>query len=460
MRKISIVLIALLLGFAGYAQNTNMGISQKMLDEIRKGYKNTPEDRALRNAVANNPIDKLVINLDNEGNYDTYFSHRVKTIGISDQRASGRCWMFTGYNVLRAEMIAKYNLGEFNFSHNYLFFYDQLEKSNLFLSLIIEHRDEDMDSKNNEWLFRNVLSDGGQFTGVSDLIMKYGLVPSTIQPETHNSNNTRIIANLIKLKLKEYALELRDASPRNLERKKVEMLTQIYRMLTLAYGEPVTEFEYTLRDINGKEISTNKYTPKSFYERFVGKDLTYNYIMFMNDPTRPYHKLYEIENDRHVADGYNWRYINLPIEEIKDMAIASIKDSTMMYYSCDVGKEYNRQKGLLDLNNFDYGSLMGTEFGMDKKQRIETFTSGSAHAMTLCAVDLDKEGNPKKWLVENSWGANNGWQGHLIITDEWFDEYSFRLVVERKYVPARILDILDLNPIMLPPWDPMFAEDN
>ena len=181
--------------------------------------------------------------------------------------------------------------------------------------------------------------------------------------------------------------------------------------------------------------------------------------MLMNDPSREFYKVYEIENDRHVMDGENWKYINLPIEDIKKAAIASIKDSTMMYFSCDVGKFLYSEKGLLDVNTYDYGSLMGTTFGMDKKQRIQTFASGSSHAMTLCAVDLDKDGKPKKWLVENSWGASHGWQGHLIMTDQWFDEYMFRVVVDKKYIPSDVLKYLDQKPIMLPPWDPMFSED-
>lgn len=464
MKKIFLSALFLGLSFGVFAQSEG-GITPEMMQKIKQSYKSTPEDKALRNAVANGKIQSLALNLDNLGKYDTHFSHRVKSKGISDQKSSGRCWMFTGFNVMRSEMIAKYNLGAFEFSQNYLFFYDQLEKSNLFLSLIIKHIDEPLDSKHNEWLMKNVLSDGGQFTGVSDLVTKYGLVPSTVQPETYNSNNTRKIDELIILKLKEYALELRAMKANKkikndkLEARKVEMLSQVYRMLVLAYGEPVQEFTYTLRDVNGKEISTETYTPKSFYEKYVGKDLKNSYVMLMNDPSREFFKVYEIENDRHVMDGANWKYINLPIEDIKKIAIESIKDSTMMYFSCDVGKFLYSDKGLLDVNTYDYGSLMGTIFGMDKKQRIQTFASGSSHAMTLCAVDLDKDGNPKKWLVENSWGASNGWQGHLIMTDEWFEEYMFRVVVDKKYVPANILKYLDQKAIMLPPWDPMFSED-
>lgn len=181
--------------------------------------------------------------------------------------------------------------------------------------------------------------------------------------------------------------------------------------------------------------------------------------MLMNDPTREYHKVYEIDYDRHVYDGENWKYINLPIEEIKEIAIKSIKDSTMMYFSCDVGKFFDRDRGVLDLDNFDYESILGVKFGMDKADRIRTHASGSTHAMTLMAVDLDVKGVPQKWMVENSWGktANNG---HVIMTDRWFDEYMFRLVANRKYIPEATLKLLDMKPIMLPAWDPMFSCDN
>ena len=180
--------------------------------------------------------------------------------------------------------------------------------------------------------------------------------------------------------------------------------------------------------------------------------------MLMNDPSREYYRCYEIDFDRHRYDGKNWTYVNLPVGEIKEMAIKSIKDSTMMYFSCDVGKFLNSERGLLDENNFDYGSLMGTSFGMDKKQRIQSFASGSTHAMTLMAVDI-QDGKPVKWMVENSWGPEAGYEGHLIMTDRWFDEYMFRLVVDKKYTSQRVLEILKQKPVRLPAWDPMFANE-
>ena len=463
MRKNNLWITALAFGLSlsAYGQQAEGGISSGMLQEIKQAYKGTPADKAIHNAIAGNDINKLAVNNDSKNNFDTYFSHKVNSKGITNQKSSGRCWLFTGLNVIRAQVIAKYNLPEFELSQNYNFFWDQLEKANLFLQGIIDTREKPIDDKMVEWLFKNPIGDGGQFTGISDNLMKYGIVPSDVMVETYSSDNTSRMSNLIGLKLKEYGLELRDAKgskPEALAKRKTEMLGEIYRMLVLNLGEPPTKFTWTRKDASGKPVETKEYTPQSFYQEFVGEDLKNNYVMLMNDPSRDFYKLYEIDFDRHAYDGKNWTYVNLPIEDIKEMAIASIKDSTMMYFSCDVGKFFDRNRGVLDVNYYDYGSLMGTTFGMDKKQRIQTFASGSSHAMTLMAVDLDANGQPKKWMVENSWGpgANNG---QLIMTDEWFNEYMFRLVVNKKYITDKVREVLKQTPTRLPAWDPMFAEE-
>lgn len=452
------IMLACLMAMALGAQAQQGGITQDMLNQIKSSYKHTPADKAIYNAMAETSIAVLAKNHENLANFDTNFTNKVVSHGITDQQQSGRCWLFTGLNVLRAQMMAKYGLDEMEFSQNYCFFYDQLEKANLFLQGIIDTREKPMDDKMVEWLFRNPISDGGQFTGISDVIGKYGVVPSSVMPETYSSENTSQIARLVGLKLREFGLQLRDEAAKGVkvsavEAKKTEMLSTVYRMLALAFGEPVERFTWTM---NGE---TKEYTPQSFYQEYLGNDLTNNYVMLMNDPSREYYKCYEIDFDRHVYDGKNWTYVNLPVEDIKAMAIESIKDSTMMYFSCDVAKFLDSKRGTLDLKNFDYESLMGTTFGMNKKQRVQTFASGSSHAMTLMAVDLDKDGKPKKWMVENSWGAEAGYKGHLIMTDEWFDEYMFRLVVEKKYVPEKVLNILKQKPIRLPAWDPMFAPE-
>ena len=457
MKKI-LFAICLLASATVVAQNSG-GIDAAMMESIRTGYKGSAAERAVKNALATTSISTLATNGDNLAMCDTHFSHQVKTKGITDQRSSGRCWLFTGLNVLRAKMITKHELKEFEFSQNYLSFYDLLEKSNLFLQGIIDTRNLPLDDRKVEWLLKSPIGDGGQFTGVSNLITKYGAVPKSAMPETYQSNNTRDMRMILSLKLREYALTLRSAKKAELQSLKTTMLTEIYGILVKCLGVPPTEFEWSRYNSKDELVSTKVYTPKSFYEEFVGEDLESNYVMIMNDPTREYGKVYEIDYDRHVYDGENWLYINLPIERVKEIAIASIKDNTAMYFSCDVGKFFDRKKGVLDIANLDYESLFDTTLPMDKRQRVSTFASGSSHAMTLIAVDIDNNGRTTKWMVETSWGPTSGYKGNVIMTDEWFNEYMFRLVAERKYVPADVLKMLDQKPVLLPAWDPMFAPE-
>lgn len=462
MKRIGLAVLLLAWLYTG-AQAQNGGISAESLAKIKKGYTPTASDRAIYNAIAGSDIGKLAINANNASRYNTDFSDRVKTKGITNQESSGRCWLFTGLNVLRAQAMSQHSLDELTLSPNYNFFYDQLEKSNLFLQGIIDTRTKAIDDKMVEWLLKNPIGDGGTYTGAADLVAKYGVVPQEVMPETYSSSNTSKISNLIGLKLREFALELRSLPAKEkvetIEARKIEMLGTIYRMLAISLGEPVQKFTWTRKNDKGEIVDTREYTPLSFYNEYFGNQLIDNYVMFMNDPSRDYYKVYEIDFDRHTYDGHNWLYINLPVDEIKEMAIKSIKANKAMYFSCDVGKFYNRDRGTLDINNYDYESLLGVNFGMDKKQRIITFSSGSSHAMTLIAVDLNSNGKPKKWMVENSWGATSGYKGNLIITDEWFNEYMFRLVVEKQFIPAKTLELLKQKPIKLPPWDPMFANE-
>lgn len=439
-----------------YAQ----GITPEVLARIEAKQPSHPSDKVIRNALAAGDVRTLALNHASQGEMDTYFNYSVPSKGITDQKSSGRCWMFTGLNVLRSQMIREHDLQGMEFSEVYLFFFDQLEKANLFLQAVIDTRLDPMEDKTVEWLFRNPLSDGGTFTGVADLTAKYGVVPAGIMPETFASNNTSRFSSLLKRKLREDGIRLRQAGKKDdVQKMKEEMLAEIYHMLALGFGEPVKKFTWAPKDKDGKYISEPKeYTPRQFYAEYLGNDLQNDYIMLMNDPTREYWKTYEIEYDRHTYDGHNWRYLNLPVDEIKTLAIASIKDSTMMYFACDVGKELDSSRGLLDLENYDYGSIFGVRFGMNKEERIRTFDSGSSHAMTLKAVRIEN-GRPVMWEVENSWGASSGYQGHLIMTDEWFDEYMFRLVVEKKYASEKVLHAYGQKPILLPCWDPMFAAE-
>lgn len=467
MKKTTLALgLCLALATTAGAQKQG-GISASMLQQIEKSQGSTATNKALFNAVASNRIDNLAKNFSNRNTFDTHFSVETTKQSIHDQKSSGRCWMFSSFNVFRADFVRHHaDSLSVEFSHDYLFFYDQLEKANLMLQGVIDNAKKPMDDVRVQFFFKNPLNDGGTFCGAADLAPKYGLVPKSVQPETFSAENTSKISSLISSKLREYGLELRKMvangkKAQAIDARKTEMLSTVYRMLAMALGEPVKEFTYQFRNRCGEPVGEpRRYTPLEFYNETVGHQLAGTFIMVMNDPRRPYHKTYEVEYDRHVYDGTNWKYLNLPMEDIAKLAIASLKDGKKMYSSYDVGKQFDRELGYLDTENFDYASLFSTTFPMNKADRIATFDSGSTHAMTLVAVDLDKDGNPLKWKVENSWGPNNGAQGCLIMSNRWFNEYMFRLVVDKKYVPENLQKEFEQKPVMVMPEDPLFGEDD
>lgn len=476
MQKLILTACLLLATTAMNAQKTakDGGISSDMIQQMEGRQPASAADRALANAIAQDKIDDLAKNYRNGATMTTTFSVETPAQSIHDQQSSGRCWMFSGLNVLRANFAKAHadtdatdalHGAVVEYSQAYLFFYDQLEKANLMLQGTIDNARKPLDDTRVQFFFKNPLNDGGTFCGVADLTEKYGLVPMSVMPETYNSDNTSRMSKLIASKLREYGLELRrmvasGKTAAQLRARKTEMLGTVYHMLAMTLGEPVKTFTYTFRDKDGKALLTKTYTPKSFYDATVGHPLNGTFIMVMNDPRRPYHKTYEVAYDRHTYDGHNWKYLNLPMEEIAQLAIASLKDGHKLYSSYDVGKQLDRKSGFCDTDNYDYATLFGTTFPMDKADRIATFDSGSTHAMTLTAVDLDIKGQPLKWKVENSWGATYGYKGCLIMTNRWFNEYMFRLVVNKKYASSQLLAEFDQKPTEVMPEDPLFGTDD
>lgn len=443
----------------------SMNIDVTTLDRLRSDYgRVSGQDKAVRNALTNNDIRTLALNRDIAGKADHNFKYRVSVKGITDQKSSGRCWMFTGLNALRPQIIGNKDLAAFEFSTNYLYFWDILEKSNLFMNSVLQHADKPMDDKTVEWLFKNVVGDGGVWNSFANLVVKYGLVPSTVMPETYHSNNTSWLVKLLNRKLREDGLALREMKiaktpAKRIKEEQYRMLSEVYRMLVLFLGEPPTEFTYRFVDKNDKTSEYKSYTPQSFFAEMFPDYNVDDYYMLMNDPSREYYKVYEIEYDRNVVEGKNWRFLNLPSDELKRFALASIKADEALYTSCDVAKQLSKKDGTLDVGNFDYESLLGMSFGMNKEQRIKTFDSGSSHAMLLMAVDTDNDDKPTKWQFENSWGSSYGHNGYLTFSDKWFDEYMFRIVVNKKFLDDKTLQLCKQKSIMLPPWDPMFAQD-
>ena len=320
----------MLMALTATAQTKEGGISAEMLQQIEKQNAPTASDRALRNALAANAIDLLAKNQAKAGALDTYFSVETKKQSITDQKSSGRCWMFSGMNVLRANFAKRTDSLTVSLSQDYLFFWDQLEKANLMLQGIIDTGKKPIDDQRVQFFFHYPLNDGGTFCGVADLADKYGLVPTEVQPETYSADNTSKMSSIIKSKLREQGLELRrmvadGRKAKDIQKRKTEMLSEIYHMLVITLGEPVKEFTYAFKDKDGKNITpVRKYTPKEFFQEVVGSPLNGTFIMVMNDPRREYYKTFEVEYDRHTYDGHNWKYLNLPMEEIEQLAIASL----------------------------------------------------------------------------------------------------------------------------------------
>lgn len=457
MKKL-VAIITLLSLFMGIGAQE---LDSKALKDIRESLEMDAYTKAMQNALSNNDINDLAKNLENIGEDDHFFTYRVDVKGITNQKSSGRCWLFTSLNVFRPKAMEVFNMNSFEFSENYMSFWDLFEKSNLFLNNIIETTDKPIDDRLVQWYISSPIGDGGVWNCFSNLVDKYGFIPKEAMTETHSSENTRYMRKFINLKLKEDALDLRKASEngasdKELQTKREDMMKEIYRMLVLNLGTPPTEFKWRYEDKNDSVSHYETYTPQEFRDKVLGNIKMSDYVMVMNDPTRPYGVHYEIDNYRNVEEGVNWNYVNLSNEDIKTMAIESIKDNQAMYASCDVGQQLDRSYGILDVDNFDYESIYGVTFGMNKIERIQSRASGSSHAMALIAVDIDNDGNATKWQFENSWGSTSGHNGYLTFTDEWFNEFMFRLVIHKKYITPEVQEINQTEATLLPPWDFMY----
>ena len=446
-------------------------LTSEVIKEVQQSFdRDAAATVAMQNILtATADIKSAALSHANEGAVDHLFKYKADVSGITDQQRSGRCWLFTSTNQIRPLVMKKYNLASFNFSNNYCYFWDIFEKANLFLENVIATADRDFDDRAVVTFFRAPVADGGVWNLFYNVVEKYGIVPASVMPETANSNNTSQMLSILSERLRKAGYEIREASAVPAKGKKavaqradkvfaikMAALKDVYRVLALCLGEPPAEFTWRYQTKDGK-IESLSSTPLDFWKEIRPADFgADSYIMIMNDPTREYYKRYEIDNYRNTYEGINWVYLNLPNEDIKAAALASLKAGEPMYASCDVGKQANRATGVLDVNNYDYGSLLGIDLKMDKKARILTRQSGSSHAMLLMACDTDQNDVPTKWQFENSWGPTAGHNGYLTFTDEWFSEYMFRVVINKKYLDAKALEALNTKPVMLPVWDYMF----
>lgn len=370
----------------------------------------------------------------------------MPTRGITDQRKSGRCWLFSTLNILRAEMIARYDMEAFEFSQTYGQFWDILEKSNHFLENVIANRRRPIDSRMNEWLFKKPIGDGGHFTNAAHLIAKYGLVPQEVMPEVHNSmDNARLMRTVTTL-LHRYGLRLRDARRSEFDAVKTEALGDICRLLSLTLGTPPRSFTWTLRDRTGRALSTETYTPESFRDRYAGHDMERDYAVLMNDPTRPYFRMYEVDGSRNCRELGNWCFLNLPMETLREIAVGRcaaggcfISPATRPTTPFPMPASTIRCSTTLS-------HCSGIPVRHVPEELFRSNETRSVHAMAMAGVALDDAGHPAKWVAENSFGADCGTDGYVTLSDEWFARYLFRMVVERRFLQDSLQDCLSRKP--------------
>ena len=436
-------------------------ISQNLLDQLEKRFDENPGNRMAMNAAVSCGICASSRNYVTEREIPHEFSISLEQGAVTNQKRSGRCWMFAVLNCMRFQVIKKQNLEDFELSQSYPLFYDKLEKANYFLESILDTLDEPTDGRLIAHLLAAPLNDGGQWDMLCSIVEKYGLVPKTAMPESVSSSATQEMVSYMTEKLREYACVLRKGhkagkSMEQLKKEKEAMMETVYRMLCISLGKPPRTFTFEYRDKDGNFHREANLTPKAFYEKYVGLRLD-DYVSVINAPTedKPFYRSYTVQYLGNVKEGRPVKYVNLPIEEMKQAAIAQLKDGEPVWFGCDVGKRSFRDGGLMDTGIYDVETLFDTDFPMTKAERLEYGQSLMTHAMVFQGVNLDENGRPDRWRVENSWGEEAGKKGYFVMSDRWFDEYNYQVVVNKKYLSSKALEAYEKEPVRLNPWDPM-----
>lgn len=438
-------------------------LSHDDVASFSRSFDSDPKNRLALNAVTKTDIAAVALSRERVNLTNHTYSHLIETPEATNQKSTGRCWLFAGLNTFRLEAMKQMNLASFELSQAYPMFWDKLEKTNFFLENVIETRDELLDGRLVMWLLSDPIPDGGQWDMFVSLIDKYGVVPKSVMPETHSSSQSGSMNQALVTKLREYAQVLREAhaasaSLSELRQSKERMMADLYRILCIHLGKPPSSFYWEWRDKDKKFQRRGNITPREFYAEYVGLDLD-DLVCLIKAPTqdKPYDKLYTVQYLGNVVGGQPVRYLNVSMDVFKKATADTIVDGEAVWFGCDVGKMLERDLGVLDLDVYNYELVYGTGFGLDKAGRLDYGHSRMTHAMVFTGVDLDEDERPLKWRVENSWGTEHADKGYLAMTDAWFDEFVYEVVVSRKRLSPQLLAAIEVDPIVLPPWDPMGA---
>lgn len=430
-------------------------LRKEKLENIEQEYQKEISYTIARRALAKNRISDLVRVNEQTENTRNMFSIDLKTLPVTNQERSGRCWIFAGCNIIREEIAKKYNLKDFELSENYIAFYDKLEKCNYLLESIISLKEKERDNRTLDHLLSEGIRDGGQWDMFVNIINKYGLVPKDAFPETFQSSNTYEIDILLSKYIRKFAFEIRTNHSENIDNKKEEYMENIYKMLCSCFGVPPRKFSFEYVDQDKNYNIIKDLTPMSFYQEIVPMDLN-EYVSIINSPTedKPFNKAYTVDYVGNVIEGNEILYLNVTMERLKELTINQLKDGEPVWFGSDCHKSGDREEGIWDDTSFDIDTLFQIDSKMTKGAILDTRESAMNHAMVITGVNLDGE-IPTKWKIENSWGDEKANKGYHVATDTWFAKFVYQIVVHKKYLTEEERNILNADKIRLKPWDPM-----
>ena len=437
-------------------------LSQANLKSFERSFDSSKSNTVLSNIVSANALSKLNGVVSENQQYNPVYNVSVTPhLKVTNQKSSGRCWLFAALNVVRREMCEKYNLDNFEFSQSYLFFWDKLERMNYNLECIIKTKNEPVTSRLVQHLLDDPTCDGGQWDMVANLVNKYGLVPKCVYQESHHSSNSRELNAILKKKFREYAHQLRESEDPN--EMKMHFMEQVYRVLCTFLGKPPSNFDWEYMDKSKKYNKVTAMTPVLFYKQMVPFNFD-DYVCLVDDPRKehPYYNTYSVKYLGNVVDGNKVKYLNLPIERIKKLTLDTLKSNKSVWYGCDVGQFLNRGTCRMDRSNVSHLDLLGLSFIMDKEQRLNYRDSLMTHAMVISGANtnednaLETECSVNSWEVENSWSTNGPADGYYSMSDKWFNEYVYEVAIHKDMLNDQEKELLtgDVKEYF-DPWDPM-----
>ena len=433
-------------------------ITKKQIESMRAEFDGDPSAKVAQNAVTGNNVAAVSLRRDLVQEVDFTFSTKLDDWKATNQKSSGRCWLFATLNLFRPGTMKKMNVKEFEFSQAHIHFWDKFERSNHFLEAIIETSDRAVDDRTIHFLLSDPIGDGGQWNMAMNLIRKHGLVPKSAYPESNSSSSTRWMNSILKDILRSTASEIREiigsgGTVEDARTHKESRMKDIWRVLCIHLGTPPESFDWQWRDKDKEFHRRGKITPQEFAEEFVDIDWE-DYVCIVNDPRNEYYRTYTVEYLQNVAGGPPVVYLNVPSDEMKSITQKILEDGLPVWMGCDVGKQMDRKRGLWDANLFETNELYGVDYGMSKADRLRYGQTMMTHAMLFTGVDV-VDGKPRRWRVENSWGDDSGEKGFCTMNDSWYDEHMFEIATARKYLSEKMLDGLETEPTVLDAWDPM-----